>query len=106
MTAALFAVFAGVGALIRWRANAKWGRLGTLILNLAGAFGLGLISDLDGPAFTVLGTAGIGAMTTVSGVAREVHFLGSFSKTRAAIYLTGTLIAGVGAAWLGVRWGL
>ena len=106
MTAILFAIFAGIGAVIRWKANAQWGKLGTLILNLAGALGLGLMAGLDGPLVTVLGAAGIGAMTTVSGVAREVHALTSFSKTRGAIYLAGTLVAGVGFAWVGIHWSL
>ena len=44
MTTVLFAAFAGIGAFTRWKACARWGKLGTLILNLSGAFGLGLIS--------------------------------------------------------------
>ena len=106
MTAVLFAAFAGIGAFTRWKACARWGKLGTLILNLSGAFGLGLISGLDGPIAPVLGTAGIGAMTTVSGLAQEVHSLSALSKARGAFYLAGTLITGVAAAWLGVHWSL
>ncbi|MFL2987823.1 MAG: CrcB family protein [Candidatus Poriferisodalaceae bacterium] len=104
MIIVLFAGFAGLGAVLRWKTTAQWGKLGTLILNLVGAFGLGLISGLDGLLPTVLGTAGVGAMTTISGVAREVHSLSCTSRIRAAIYLGGTLVAGVGAAWVGVHW--
>jgi fluoride ion exporter CrcB/FEX len=104
MTVVLFAGFAGLGAVLRWKANARWGKLGTLILNLVGAFGLGLISELDGFLLTVLGTAGIGAMTTVSGVAREVHGLNSTSRVQGTVYLMGTLIGGICVAWVGVHW--
>jgi len=106
VTAILFAVFAGLGAFIRWKATARWGTLGTLILNLAGALGLGLMTGLNSATVTVLGAAGIGAMTTVSGLAREVHTLGSVSKIRGALYLAGTLVTGVGLAWVGIHWSL
>ena len=74
MTAVLFAAFAGIGAFTRWKACARGGKLG-----------------LDGPIAPVLGTAGIGAMTTVSGLAQEVHSLSALSKARGAFYLAGTL---------------
>ncbi len=104
MIIVLFAGFAGLGAVIRWKATAQWGKLGTLILNLVGAVGLGLMSGLDGSLPTVVGTAGVGAMTTISGVAREVDSLSRISRFRATMYLGGTLVAGVGAAWMGVHW--
>ena len=106
MIIVLFAGFAGLGAVLRWKATAQWGKLGTLILNLVGAVGLGLMSGLDGSLPTVVGTAGVGAMTTISGVAREVDSLSRISRFRATMYLGGTLVAGVGAAWMGVHWGL
>ena len=104
MIIVLFAGFAGIGAVLRWKATAQWGKLGTLILNLVGAVGLGLMSGLDGSLPTVVGTAGVGAMTTISGVAREVDSLSRISRFRATMYLGGTLVAGVGAAWMGVHW--
>ena len=104
MSIVLFAGFAGIGAVLRWKATAQWGKLGTLILNLVGAVGLGLMSGLDGSLPTVVGTAGVGAMTTISGVAREVDSLSRISRFRATMYLGGTLVAGVGAAWMGVHW--
>ena len=104
MIIVLFAGFAGLGAVLRWKATAQWGKLGTLILNLVGAVGLGLMSGLDGSLPTVVGTAGVGAMTTISGVAREVDSLSRISRFRATMYLGGTLVAGVGAAWMGVHW--
>ena len=104
MIIVLFAGFAGLGAVLRWKATAQWGKLGTLILNLVGAVGLGLMSGLDGSLPTVIGTAGVGAMTTISGVAREVDSLSRISRFRATMYLGGTLVAGVGAAWMGVHW--
>ena len=104
MIIVLFAGFAGLGAVLRWKATAQWGKLGTLILNLVGAVGLGLMSGLDGSLPTVVGTAGVGAMTTISGVAREVDSLSRISRFRATMYLGGTLVAGVGAAWMGEHW--
>ena len=104
MIIVLFAGFAGLGAVLRWKATAQWGKLGTLILNLVGAVGLGLMSGRDGSLPTVVGTAGVGAMTTISGVAREVDSLSRISRFRATMYLGGTLVAGVGAAWMGVHW--
>ena len=100
MIIVLFAGFAGIGAVLRWKATAQWGKLGTLV----GAVGLGLMSGLDGSLPTVVGTAGVGAMTTISGVAREVDSLSRISRFRATMYLGGTLVAGVGAAWMGVHW--
>ena len=55
---------------------------------------------------TVIGTAGIGAMTTVSGLVRELADLISRSRLLAVTYFAATLFSGVGAAWIGIRWGL
>ena len=104
MTIPLFALAAGLGALIRWKTTSRWRLFGTWTLNMVGAFGLGLLSGIGGPMFTIAGTAGIGAMTTVSGVAREVFVLASVSRRRAGAYLFATLVVGTGAAWLGKSW--
>ena len=54
---------------------------------------------------TVIGTAGIGAMTTVSGLVRELADLLSRSRLLAGAYFVATLLSGVLAAWVGIRWG-
>ena len=105
MIAVLFVVAAASGAAIRWKASVRWGKLGTWSLNTAGALALGLLVGLGDSLTTVLGTAGVGAMTTVSGLARELYVLGSNSRLHALLYLVGTLISGVAAAWVGVHWG-
>ena len=105
MIAVVFIVAAASGAAIRWKAGVRWGKLGTWSLNTAGALALGLLVGLGNSLTTVLGTAGIGAMTTVSGLARELYILGSSSRLNALSYLVATLISGVAAAWVGVHWG-
>ena len=54
----------------------------------------------------VVGTAGLGALTAVSGIAREVSMVASVSRMRAGSYLLMTLVTGVCAAWIGVRCGM
>ncbi len=105
MTIPLFALAAALGALIRWKISSQWGQVGTWVLNMAGAFGLGLLTGVGGIIGTIVGTAGIGALTTVSGVAHELSILARVSRFRASAYLLATLVAGVCFAWLGVRWG-
>ncbi|MDE0874327.1 MAG: CrcB family protein [Acidimicrobiales bacterium] len=106
MTILLFVLAASSGAIIRWKMTTHWGWVGTWALNMAGALGLGFLAGLGGTLLTVVGTAGIGALTTVSGVAREVSTLASVSQLRAATYLFATLLTGVCAAWIGVHWGM
>ncbi len=106
MTILLFALAAGLGALIRWKMTTRWGRAGTWTLNMAGAFGLGFLAGVGGTLLTIAGTARLGALTTVSGIAREVSMLASVSRMRAGSYLLMTLVTGVCAAWIGVRCGM
>ncbi|MDG2024648.1 MAG: CrcB family protein [Actinomycetota bacterium] len=106
MTIVLFVLAASFGAITRWKLTDRWGRVGTWALNMAGALGLGFLTGLGGTLVTVVGTAGIGALTTVSGVAREVSVLASVSQLRAALYLFVTLVTGICAAWIGVHWGM
>ena len=105
MTIPLFALAAALGALIRWKISGQWGRVGTWVLNMTGAFGLGLLTGVGGTIGTIVGTAGFGALTTVSGVVHELSILARVSRFRASAYLLATLVTGVCVAWLGVRWG-
>ena len=89
----------GVGALARWTldglVSARWGRefpLGTLAVNLTGAFTLGLL----------VGTAALGSYTTFSTWMFESHRLGEDGERRLAVAnLAVSLAAGLLAALAG-----
>ena len=80
MIVVLFVIAAALGVAIRWMVSGRWGILGTWCLNTTGAWVLGLLVGVDDPIMTVIGTAGIGAMTTVSGLVRELAALISRSR--------------------------
>tara|TARA_Y100001970_G_scaffold226257_1_gene279718 strand:- start:4276 stop:4599 length:324 start_codon:yes stop_codon:yes gene_type:complete len=101
----LFVAAAAIGAMVRWVVSGHWGIFGTWCLNTTGAWVLGLLVGLEDPAMTIIGTAGIGAMTTVSGLARELAGLVSRSRLLAVTYFATTFFSGVIAAWIGIRWG-
>jgi fluoride exporter len=106
-------VLGGVGAVLRFvvdgAVGARVGRsfpYGTLVVNLSGAFVLGLLAGLALSRNVALlaGTATVGAYTTFSTWMFETQRLGEDSQVR---YLLGnlgiSLVAGLGAAALG-RW--
>lgn len=106
MTAALFVLAAGGGALVRWQVGRLLPRpLGTLLVNLAGAFALGLIDHWTGAALTVIGIGGIGALTTFSALADDVVELVARRPVAAAGYVAVTLVGGIGAAAIGIAIG-
>lgn len=108
ITALGFAVLAGAGAVARAEAGRRWNRhedfpLGTLAVNVAGAFGLGLLSRLTGPAVTVIGVGGLGTFTTVSSFARDALALLELRRAAmAAAYVTLTVALGTAGAWAGM----
>jgi fluoride exporter len=78
--------------------------LGTLLINLSGAFVLGLLAGvaLTGDALLLAGTATIGSYTTFSTWMLETHRLAEDGDGRAAfVNVVFSLIAGVAAAALG-----
>jgi CrcB protein len=76
---------------------------GTVVVNVVGAFGLGLVHDVGPPVLTVAGVAGLGALTTFSSFARDVVALADARKAAAcAAYVGLSLTAGIGAAALGM----
>lgn len=102
-----FAVAAGLGAVIRVAVSGRGNRpgglpLGTLAVNVAGALALGLLAGSSSQVLTIVGTGGIGALTTWSAFTVETDVLARRSPALAAGYLTFTLAAGVGAAYLGL----
>lgn len=90
----------GLGGLANRPGEMAWG---TLAVNLAGSVGLGLLAGASPPALTVLGTAGIGALTTFSGFARDLVLTARRSPPVAVAYLALTLVGGLVGARLGVE---
>jgi CrcB protein len=108
-------VLGGVGAIARFLVDsavqARVGSgfpLGTLAVNLTGAFLLGLLVGLalDDAAYRLLGTGLVGAYTTFSTWALESHRLGEDGELGAcAANFAGSLVLGVLVAWAGRRIG-
>ena len=114
MSAGVWAAVAGVGgvgALARFLIDGAIGRragrtfpVGTLVVNLSGAFVLGLLTGLalTGDALLIAGTATIGSYTTFSTWMLESQRLVEDGDARAAaLNVFGSLVAGVAAAALG-----
>ncbi len=81
---------------------------GTLAVNLAGAFGLGLLAGaaLNTDAYTVVGTGMIGGFTTFSTWTLESHRLGEDGQLQwGAVNFVVSLLLGIGAAWAGRQLG-
>ena len=95
-------VASAVGTTVRWRVSTVLGPGGTLLVNLAGAFVLGLLANTSGAASAVVGTAGIGALTTVSGIFPETVRLGRASPLLALGYVSLTLTGATAAAYVGL----
>ena len=104
MTALLVALGAAVGAPLRYlvdRAvgshNFPWGTLG---VNVAGSFLLGLLSGaaLAGDGLAVLGVGFCGGFTTYSSFAVQTHRLG---WARGAAYSTLTIVTALAACTSG-----
>ena len=101
----------GAGAVARVvldaAVSARAGRalpVGTFVVNVTGAFALGLLSGLavTGDVLLLAGTATLGSYTTFSTWMFESERLGEDGEGSAlAANLAGSLVAGVGAAALG-----
>ena len=111
-----FLALAGAGAGLRWLAADRWpgGHRGTLLVNVLGAFLLGLLVGCGASAttMTVVGTGGLGALTTFSRLAQDAVDLaepsddtspGMRSPGVPVLYLGTTLVLGLAAAWLGLE---
>lgn len=106
MTALLFVVAAATGAVLRYGVNrsvdrAGWpGWLGTLAVNVAGSFLLGVLlgADVSATTLTVIGTGGCGALTTFSTFALDAV---DGRPRHTATVVAASLAAGIAAAALG-----
>ncbi len=103
MSALLVVLGAVVGAPLRfvvaWWLDDDW-PWGTLLVNVAGSFVLGLCSgwSLDGEELALVGVGFCGALTTYSSFAVQTAELG---RRRGAAYATLTLGLALGACALG-----
>ena len=106
MTAVAFVLFAAVGSIVRWlaieRLRTVRGGLGTIVVNVAGAFALGLVVGADLGDLVLVGVAGLGSFTTFSTMALDFTVV---PRRDAAGYLAITLVLGLFAAWLGLEIG-
>lgn len=101
----------GLGALARFLVDGavadRFGRgfpLGTLVVNLSGAFALGVLvgAAVSSDMLRLEGTGLIGAYTTFSTWALESQRLGEDGQARlAALNFLVSLVAGLVVAWLG-----
>lgn len=101
MTAALFVAGAGVGALVRHLVNRLGlGWVGTLLVNLAGSFALGLLVAVDPGehVLTIVGAGVLGNLTTYSTFALDATE--GPLRQRATVVVT-SVVLGLAAASLG-----
>jgi CrcB protein len=83
----------------------------TLVINIIGAFALGVLTSRVWPSAApwlraLLGPGLLGSFTTFSAFAVSVVALGSSGNwSLAALYLLATVVLGVAAAWAGLRLG-
>lgn len=107
LLAALFVALAGAGAVLRavtqsWCVVRNF-PVGTILINVAGSFGAGIVVAYDEAVATVVGVALLGAMTTVSGFANDVWTLvGAKRWIAVAGYVVVTAVLGTGAATAGL----
>ncbi len=110
------AAVGGAGAILRFILDGavagRFGRqfpVGTLVINVSGAFVLGLLTGLavTGTAMLIAGTAMIGSFTTFSTWMFETQRLAEDSELGyAAVNVVASIVLGVGAALLGRTIGL
>ena len=97
-----FGIAAAIGTVLRWRISTALGPGGTLLVNISGAFALGLLASTGDATMTIIGTAGLGALTTVSGIFPESVRLSRASPLLALGYISLTITSATAAAAAGL----
>lgn len=108
-----FLIAAGFGGAIRYVFEHRYQPIGkhgfpkaTLIVNVLGAFILGLVFTAPNTTYLVFGTAFCGALTTFSGISAQLMRRVNSGAVGAALsYLAITLVIGLSAAELGLLLG-
>ncbi|MDG2261902.1 MAG: CrcB family protein [Actinomycetota bacterium] len=105
MTVSLVAVAAVMGGLARWRLTViSWRPLGTFVANITGAFALGVLAATAGDNQTIVGLAGLGALTTVAGLVDDAVTMRERGRASSAnAYVVSTTVLGIMAAWIGLK---
>ncbi|WP_229076154.1 CrcB family protein [Actinoplanes sp. DH11] len=107
MTVLVVALGAAAGASLRYLADRLIGSpRGTLTVNVTGSLILGLVLGLPLPPIWVAlaGTGFCGALTTYSTFSWEALTMARRGERAAAFgYAAISVLAGLGAAWLGMR---
>ena len=110
MNLMLFIVAAAVGGFIRFAIEYYLPPVGslafpraTLLVNIVGAFVLGIVLALPGEWQVILGVGLCGALTTFSGVSLQLHRMLTAQAFRPAmIYAVSLITGGLVAAGLGL----
>lgn len=113
MNLALVALGGALGSLARYGvgvAAARWFGLafpwGTLVVNVLGAFAMGVLAARLGPEQVgqrlLLGVGLLGGFTTFSAFSIETVRLMQQRLDLAMLYVMGSLVFGVSACWLGL----
>lgn len=80
--------------------------LGTLTVNIAASFAIGIVVSLDDPMPTIVGIGALGALSTWSVTATEVAEMSRSGRAGLGLgYLGLTVSSGVLAAWFGLKLG-
>jgi CrcB protein len=109
------ALCGGAGSVLRFVVDGTVARraltglpIGTLVVNLSGAFVLGLLDGivLDHDVALLAGTGVVGAYTTFSTWMLETHRLAEERRLAPAVLnVVVSMVAGLAAAWLGLQVG-
>jgi CrcB protein len=106
MTPVLFVLVAAGASMLRWLTidalRSMRGGSGTIAVNVAGSFALGLVVGSEVESLVIVGVAGLGSFTTFSTMALDFT---TVPRHEAVGYLVTTLVLGLLAAWLGLQVG-